>query len=101
MDPRLQVQRLASTVAMQFVAVYVVGLVTAVVGVWRGSDRSLLDWVAMAVPAALFVPALVFAVQGYRASGAGVVGAAGRRALVLAVLGAGLLAVAIVVWRAS
>jgi hypothetical protein len=41
------------------------------------------------------------AAQGYHASEAGVAEAAGRRALVLAVLGAGLLAVAITVWRSG
>ncbi|WP_426504342.1 hypothetical protein ACPPVO_43160 [Dactylosporangium sp. McL0621] len=81
---------------MQFIAVYVVGLVVAAVAAWRSSDRSALDWVVLTLPAVLFVPAAVFAVFGYRADAAG---PAGRRALVLAVLGAGLLAAAGTVWR--
>ncbi|GAA3449728.1 hypothetical protein [Dactylosporangium matsuzakiense] len=91
--------RLAGTVAMQLAAVWAVALVVALAGAWHGADRSPAQWAALAAPGMLFATATAFAVQAHRTNAAGVARVAGRRALGLAILGAGLFAVAIAVWQ--
>jgi hypothetical protein len=99
MSPLLEMRRLAGKVAVLLTAVYLLGLTAAAVGVARGANRPLVDWVLLAVPAAAFVPATVYAVKVHRTSDLAMTRVAWRWSLLLAVLGTGLLIGATAIWR--